>query len=786
MGATIDKTLKKAVEAHRAGQLQKAGKFYTAVLQMQPKHPDANHNMGMLAVDAGNVPKALPLLRTALEANPGIGQFWLSYIDALLRLGKKDDAKVVFNQARENGARGAPFDQLAARLNEASPGGSQSPDNQDPPQDQLQPLINLYSQGQLQKAVDQASKLLQEFPNSPTLYNIQGAANRGLKKYDAAIDSFNQVLKINPDYAEAYSNLGVAQKDKGDLQAAVDSFKQAIRIMPDYFEAYYNMGNALNENGYLEAAIDSYRQAVQINPDYARAYDKIGTILKGMILKRPIPGLPELILELVKKKTYVRPRDIVAVSIRLLKLDPIIDGAFRRCSAKGVEASLEQTISDLNSVPLLLELMSVCPLPDMETEAVLTSIRSAVLANISEVSKTTETLAFQSALALQCFTNEYVYNQTEAETEALEALETAVEKKLSSGQQPDPSVIACLASYKALHEYSWCHRLAFPAELETLERRQILEFEEEKKIRSEMPILQEITNDISSKVREQYEESPYPRWVNLGLPLKPKPIRRIVQDLKLRLAASSASEIEAPQILIAGCGTGQHAIYTASRFKDCSVLAIDLSLSSLAYAKRKTEELGITNIEYLQADILDLGKLGRQFDIVESAGVLHHMNDPMAGWSVLADCLKPEGLMMIALYSELARQHIVKMRDEISLSDIGVSNFAMRSFRTDVISSDQEHHKKILSSSDFYSLSTLRDLLFHVQEHRFTIPQIENCLAELGLTFCGFEKHRIIKAFRSQNPDEDALYDLGKWNAFEECNPRTFEGMFQFWCQKVS
>ena len=287
-------------------------------------------------------------------------------------------------------------------------------------------------------------------------------------------------------------------------------------------------------------------------------------------------------------------------------------------------------------------------------------------------------------------------------------------------------------------------------------------------------MLGEITNDISSKVREQYEESPYPRWINLGLPLGQKPTGKVVQELKLRLAVPSAMEIRAPQILIAGCGTGQHAIYTASRFRDCTVLAIDLSLSSLAYAMRKTEELGITNIEYLQADILDLGKLGRQFDIVESAGVLHHMDDPMAGWSVLTDCLKPAGLMMIALYSEVARQNIVKMRDEIRRSDIGVSNSAMRSFRQNIIGSDQEHHKQILSSSDFYSLSTLRDLLFHVQEHRFTIPQIQTCLTELGLSFCGFEKHRIVKAFRSQNPDSDDLYGLEKWHAFEQDNPPDF------------
>ena len=149
---------------------------------------------------------------------------------------------------------------------------------------------------------------------------------------------------------------------------------------------------------------------------------------------------------------------------------------------------------------------------------------------------------------------------------------------------------------------------------------------------------------------------------------------------KLKLFDDKIKEVEAPNILIAGCGTGQHSILTATRFKDSKVLAIDLSLSSLSYAKRKTQELGINNIEYLQADILDLGKLGRQFDIVESGGVLHHMQDPVAGWRVLTDCLKLGGLMRIGLYSELARQHIVKIRQEISKAGIGSSDAAMKSF----------------------------------------------------------------------------------------------------------
>ena len=142
--------------------------------------------------------------------------------------------------------------------------------------------------------------------------------------------------------------------------------------------------------------------------------------------------------------------------------------------------------------------------------------------------------------------------------------------------------------------------------------------------------------------------------------------------------------------------------------------------------------------------------------------------------------------MKIGLYSGLARQHIVEMRQEIDQSGIGSSDLAMKSFRNEVINSNKEHHKSILKSSDFYSLSTLRDLLFHVQEHRFSIPQIQGCLSELGLYFCGFQGYKIVQNFKLNNTGADDPYDLDKWRAYEEANPRVFGGMYQFWCQKLA
>jgi len=274
MELTLDEALQKAVEAHKAGQVQEADQLYTAILQAQPKHPDANHNMGLLAVGVGKFQEALPYFKTALEANPSIGQFWLSYIDIFIKLDQIADARSVLNQAKSEGVKGEAFDQLEQSLN------SPSEVSIDPPQDQLQPLINLYQQGQLQQALDNVNQLLGQFPNSSTLYNIQGATNAELGQFDAAIDSYKQAIQIKSDFAKAYNNMGAALKSMDNLKAAIDSYKKALEIEPDYFEAYFNMGNALKDKGDLEVAIDSYKQAIKIKPDYADAYYNMGNVLK--------------------------------------------------------------------------------------------------------------------------------------------------------------------------------------------------------------------------------------------------------------------------------------------------------------------------------------------------------------------------------------------------------------------------------------------------------------------------------------------------------------------------
>jgi len=646
--------------------------------------------------------------------------------------------------------------------------------------------VVLKENGDSEAAIDSYKKALTIKPDYAEAYNNMGNIFKDNNNPEAAIDSYKKALTIKPNYAEAYNNMGNALKDSNDPEAAIDSYKKALTIKPNYAVAYHNMGIAQKDKGDLEAAIDSYKKALKISPNYSGVYKNIGNILKRVVFTKPSSGLQEIISSIIDQKNIVKPVNISQAAISLLKFEPALKELIKKHSTGETKYSLERLISNLSKIPLLFKLMGACPLLDLELEVIFTDIRYALLISINEIENPLEVLRFQSALALQCFTNEYIYNQNDKETSAIEILEAKVGEALLKGEQPRPQLILCLASYKSLHQYKWSDLLTLSSIIEEVVTRQILEPRQENILKSNILVLKKITNKVSSKVRGQYEESPYPRWVNMGLSLKTVVFSNETKKLKLRLFDNVINDVEAPNILIAGCGTGQQAIAPASKFKNAKVLAIDLSLSSLAYAKRKTEELGLQNIDYMQADILDLGKLDRKFDIIKCSGVLHHMDDPMAGWKSLTDCLELGGLMKIALYSELARRNIVRMREEISQSGIGSSIVAMRLFRNHVINSSEEHHKGMQSTKDFYSMSELRDLLFHVQEHRFTIPQLKDCLSELDLKFCGFEAETIVQDFKLTNMGEDDPYNLEKWHSYEQANPNSFISMYQFWCQKIA
>ncbi len=297
MEVTVNQALQKGIEAHKVGKVQEADRYYTAILKINPNHPDANHNMGVLAVGIGKVNEALLFFKTAIKVKPSNAQFWLSYIDALIKLDRISDATAVLNQAKSYGAKGASLDQIEIRLASLTPKNSNT---QEPSQEQLKSLIRMYTNCQYQQAVNKGSQLLKQFPNSINIFNIIGAANHGLGKLEKAVGSYRKALTIKPDYADAYYNMGNALKDQRKLKEAVEAYSKALIIKPDYAEAYNNMGTAIEECGKPEDAIEAYTKAITIKPEYVEAYYNIGIALQKQ-------GKPEDAIKAYNKALSIKP-----------------------------------------------------------------------------------------------------------------------------------------------------------------------------------------------------------------------------------------------------------------------------------------------------------------------------------------------------------------------------------------------------------------------------------------------------------------------------------------------
>jgi SAM-dependent methyltransferase len=326
----------------------------------------------------------------------------------------------------------------------------------------------------------------------------------------------------------------------------------------------------------------------------------------------------------------------------------------------------------------------------------------------------------------------------------------------------------------------------WPEPVAGIVRQQVHEPLEERRLAASLPRLTEIDDEVSRRVREQYEQNPYPRWVKLEPPREPTTLEHWLRQTLPSATFAPLSARNGIDILVAGCGSGQNPITAARTLAGARVLAVDLSLASLAHAQRKTRELAIDTIDYAQADILKIGSIGRQFDFVDTTGVLHHLGDWQAGWRALLEVMRPGGVMRLGLYNERASASVVAARAFIAARQYGSTPHEIRRCRQDLLAAGDPLLAHVAEYQDFFSTSECRDLLFHVQEHRLMLPQIKAFLTAHDLRFLGFVVDRaVIARYRQRFPEDPAATDLNLWDRFEAEHPAMFGRMYQFWVQKA-
>ena len=313
MELTIEQALLQGITAHKEGNLQEAERLYSSILESQPVHADANHNLGVIAVSVNKVKLALPFFKTALEANPKVEQFWLSYIDALIKENQFEAAKIVLEQGRKVGLVGGNVDALEAQLNQITQSAlpklsekkksltlkekrkkiseskqqkkqakSKNINDVSPSQSQINNLLEHYRNGQHDEAEKLAVSITQQFPKHEFGWKALGAVFGKTGRKSEAIDAFQTAVQLVPHDAEAHNNLGNTLQEMGRLEEAEVSFRQATALKPDYVNAHNDLGTTLQELGRLEEAETSYRQAIYFKSDYAKAYYNLGNTLKDL------------------------------------------------------------------------------------------------------------------------------------------------------------------------------------------------------------------------------------------------------------------------------------------------------------------------------------------------------------------------------------------------------------------------------------------------------------------------------------------------------------------------
>ena len=609
------------------------------------------------------------------------------------------------------------------------------------------------------------------------------------RRYDEAIPLLTGALKAAPKDAPRWSLLAQCHGFLNQLEPTIECARKACELEPENprFNAY--LGLVLTGCGRFQEALDPMIRGFPAMSDAQDYHANFMNVLSCVVYDRYRPEMEQPLLTCFEKGLIdvQRLSTIAGAHIWLrymasARQEPTADG-------KATKVHFDGILGD----PLLIHLLGRTVNKYIGLETLLVPLRRSLLADLVQRSElSVEAMRFVVAFAMQCHHNSYVFPVTQPEIDVVDRICRRIEARLTSAVTPDSRLeldLALSAMYRPLHGLEGFERLtkvapeAWSETLRPFIQIALLNPIEEQELKATIPAFGSIEDEVSQAVRSQYEENPYPRWTFLP---EVKPLSFEAQHRIGTPWVQLPGDFEEPQeCLIAGCGTGRHPINIAVLMPHARFLAIDLSLSSLAYAKRMARQHGVENIEFMHGDILEIDALGRDFPWIESCGVLHHMESPERGLEKLLTILRPGGFLRLGLYSRKARRYIIEARERIQAMVLEPTADNIREFRRRVVSGEEPNLNQLAKLGDFFDLDSFRDLVFHVQEHQFTIPDLKGLLERHNLEFHGFIglKPTLYLRFKERFPDSACCTDMDCWAEFEEENPDGFLGMYEFWAR---
>ena len=649
-------------------------------------------------------------------------------------------------------------------------------------------LGTLYSQ--IKKFSLAKPLLLRADGSNPNNLNIKlniGSLLFNTGEVDLALKYFDKAIEIQPNFILAYFNKGIILNSQKKYQDAVKCFEKVIEIDPKNINAYNVLGIILQEIGEFRKSLSYLKKSIEISPNDLRVVNTLLNLLRSIKLSnlsdKNSSELVELFIFLFNKDTidhnelFNNARNLIFFQDDQINFENLLKSGVSLLSDKDIKKILNKKLFHL--------LLQKSLVRDKFLEKFLYLIRKEILLQIhNKENSIKELYDFIASNAEQSFLNEYVVFQSDMEIKIINDLKTKVENDKNINEL-EILILACylpLNSSKIINNKLINYISESPL-FNDLIKLHIKDPLKEAELKKGINSFDDISDNVSKKVKDQYEENPYPRWRYTNITPKNDFLSILNNAIRPNKINTNNQNI-AENVLIAGCGTGQQLVSKTS-YANSNIVAIDLSLSSLAFAKRKMQELNQKNIEFLQGDILSLNSLNKKFNVIECVGVLHHLKDPDEGLRILLNILEPKGYLKLGLYSEYARKHIIELKKFVQKHKFESNIRDIRNFRELAKNNNNDNSfKKINFNFDFYSTSSLRDLIFHVQEHRYTIPKIQDLLKKFDLEFLGFTNSSIKKEYSKIYPEDLKNTSLENWNNFEINNQDIFIEMYQFWVKK--
>ena len=664
------------------------------------------------------------------------------------------------------------------------------------------------------------SRSIAKKTNNHVAYNILGSSLYEVGKPEEAVIYLEKSLQLNQEFLPAYKNLAKSYFKVGNyfatekvLNVAIKKFPGQTNLLDQMSKLFLMLKDLELACYYLKLSNDSNQtfkkliKLAEINLEITKntnSQSALESSLANLHKAFHIMNKEDhLVFYQFAIKFYSRitlsqySESDIAIFSKILKTNfwgkalPIVRKNFLTTAllkisikTKSNEEKLlsESDLIKIATLPVLKEVLVLQPYPNLHVEKLLKNIRRSFLFKREKIKNVKALTSLLESIAINSFLTEYLFDYTSDEKLELSKVINSLNDQSSKKQCFDFYVLIILC-YKSFIEVNPNKMLKFFEKFSTIKAMFFDAPKKEKNLRKDLKTIGEIKK-ASYATLEQYEENPYPRWHKYPFQQSFKKFNDFLLTQELNPKNFVLLDNDKKEILIAGCGTGLNVFQVAAGFPGSNITAIDLSISSLAYAKRKVEEAGLEDISFYHADISQISKIKKTYHYIECMGVLHHNKDYLQIWRSLTECLKKNGVMRVGLYSRRAREEIIQFRETLNKNFVGISQDQVIYERQKIIKNNKNFN--FTASIDFFSKSGFRDLILNAYEKQFDLLEIKEILKKLNLEFLGIQmKNTAARSeFKKLFPKNDDWFILDNWDLLEKKFPHLFIGMYQFWCQK--